>query len=62
MHNERIYYPGKENVYLDCYVLNSGLKLGQEIVAVCDIDYEKAKREVIAAYEKKLPDKSTFEK
>ena len=27
-----------------------------------DIDYEKAKREVIAAYEKKLPDKSTFEK
>jgi len=28
---ERIYYPEKENVYLDCYVLDSGLKLGQEM-------------------------------
>ena len=39
MNNERIYYPGKENVYLDCYILNSGLKLGQEMarpaVVIC---------------------------
>ena len=39
MHSERIYYPGKEKVYLDCYVLNSGLKLGQEMarpaVVIC---------------------------
>lgn len=31
MHYERIFYPGKEKVYLDCYVLNSGLKLGQDM-------------------------------
>lgn len=31
MHYERIYYPNKENVYLDCYILNSGLKLGQDM-------------------------------
>ena len=39
MHSERIYYPEKEKVYLDCYVLNSGLKLGQEMarpaVVIC---------------------------
>ena len=39
MHNERIYYPGKEKVYLDCYILDSGLKLGQEMarpaVVIC---------------------------
>lgn len=39
MHSERIFYPGKEKVYLDCYVLNSGLKLGQEMtrpaVVIC---------------------------
>ena len=39
MYSERIYYPGKEKVYLDCYVLNSGLKLGQEMarpaVVIC---------------------------
>lgn len=39
MHYERIYCPEKENVYLDCYVLNSGLKLGQEMdrpaVVIC---------------------------
>ena len=31
MYTERIYYEGKENVYLDCYILDSGLKLGQEL-------------------------------
>lgn len=31
MHYERIFYPGKEKVYLDCYVLNSGLRLGQDM-------------------------------
>ena len=39
MQFERIYYEGKENVYLDCYVLNSGLKLGQDMarpaVVIC---------------------------
>ena len=39
MINERIYYPEKENVYLDCYILNNGLKLGQELarpaVVIC---------------------------
>lgn len=39
MHTERIYYPGKEKVYLDCYILDSGLKLGQELarpaVVIC---------------------------
>ena len=36
---ERIYYPGKENVYLETYVINSGLKLGQNMarpaVVIC---------------------------
>ena len=31
MYTERIYYEGKEKVYLDCYILDSGLKLGQEL-------------------------------
>ena len=39
MRTERIYYPGKEKVYLDCYILDSGLKLGQEMarpaVVIC---------------------------
>ena len=39
MHFERIAFEGKENVFLDCYVLNSGLKLGQEMarpaVVIC---------------------------
>lgn len=39
MYTERIYYPGKEKVYLDCYILDSGLKLGQEMarpaVVIC---------------------------
>lgn len=39
MQYERIYYEGKENVYLDCYILNSGLKLGQDMarpaVVIC---------------------------
>ena len=39
MHFERIAFEGKEHVFLDCYVLNSGLKLGQEMarpaVVIC---------------------------
>ena len=39
MNTKRIYYPGKEKVYLDCYILDSGLKLGQELarpaVVIC---------------------------
>lgn len=39
MHFERIAFDGKENVFLDCYVLNSGLKLGQNMarpaVVIC---------------------------
>lgn len=39
MHFERIHFEGKEHVFLDCYVLNSGLKLGQEMarpaVVIC---------------------------
>lgn len=36
---ERIYFPDKENVYLDCYILDGGLKLGQSMerpaVVIC---------------------------
>lgn len=39
MHCERIFYQGKQNVYLDCYLLDSGLKLGQDMdrpaVVIC---------------------------
>ena len=39
MHFERIAFEGKENVFLDCYVINSGLKLGQDMarpaVVIC---------------------------
>lgn len=39
MHYERISYPDREKVYLDCYILNSGLKLGQSVnrpaVVIC---------------------------
>ena len=39
MHFERIVFEGKENVFLDCYVLNNGLKLGQNMarpaVVIC---------------------------
>ena len=39
MHLERIVFEGKENVFLDCYILNSGLKLGQDLarpaVVIC---------------------------
>ena len=39
MQCEIIYYNGNENVYLDCYILNSGLKLGQSMarpaVVIC---------------------------
>ena len=31
MRVEKIYYPNKENVWLETYVLDSGLKLGQDI-------------------------------
>ena len=30
MHHEKIYFSGKENVYLECFVLDSGIRLGQE--------------------------------
>ena len=30
MHHEKIIYPENENVYLECYVLDSAVKLGQE--------------------------------
>lgn len=39
MQFERIYFEGKEKVFLDCYVLSSGLKLGQDMarpaVVIC---------------------------
>lgn len=39
MQFERIHFEGKENVFLDCYLLNSGLKLGQDMarpaVVIC---------------------------
>ena len=39
MYFERIHFEGKENVFLDCYILNSGLKLGQDMarpaVVIC---------------------------
>lgn len=39
MQFERICFDGKENVFLDCYIINSGLKLGQEMnrpaVVIC---------------------------
>lgn len=30
MHCERIPFPGKPKVFLDCYLLDSGLRLGQD--------------------------------
>ena len=30
MYHEKIFYPGKESVFLECFVLDSGLKLGLE--------------------------------
>ena len=39
MFHERIYYPGKDKVYLECFVLDSGLRLGQDVsrpaVVIC---------------------------
>lgn len=39
MRVERVKYPGKEKVYLDCYLLDSGLRLGQSMdrpaVVIC---------------------------
>lgn len=39
MRTERVKYPKKENVYLDCYLLDSGLRLGQSVkrpaVVIC---------------------------
>lgn len=39
MRVERVNYPGKEKVYLDCYLLDSGLRLGQSVkrpaVVIC---------------------------
>ena len=29
MYHDKIYYPGKDSVYLECYVLDSGLRFGQ---------------------------------
>ena len=30
MHHEKIFFPGREKVYLECYVLDSGIRLGQD--------------------------------
>ena len=30
MHYEKIHYPDNEKVWMECYIQDSGLKLGQE--------------------------------
>ena len=48
--------------YVEAVLNNPQIKMVRITDAPCDVDFEQTMTQIVAAYEKKLPNKSSFEK